>query len=194
MWDWTRRGGAGAVAAALLAIAAAAIAQQTAPRVNADAQLSVDFLKRVDAYVELHKKLEATLPPLSAKPTPAEIDAHARALARLIAQTRPSAEQGDILTREIRAYLRRQITRALAGPDGAAIKESILEENLGRVRVRVNNRYPDNIPLSTTPTQIIAALPKLPEHIEYRFLGERLILLDVHANIVVDYMDDAIPK
>lgn len=194
MRDWVRRAGAGAVVAVLLAFAAVAVARQTAPRVNVDAQLSVDFLKRVDAYVELHKKLEATLSPLSAKPTPAESDTHARALARLIAHARPSAEQGDILTREIRAYLRRQIARALAGPDGAGIKESILEENLGRVRVRVNNRYPDNIPLSTTPTQIITALPKLPEHIEYRFLGERLILLDVHANIVVDYMDDAIPK
>jgi hypothetical protein len=179
--------------AVVLGPAPVAFARQT-PRVNADAQLSVDFLKRVEAYVDLHKKLEATMPALSNKPTPAAIDEHARGLARLIAQARPSAQQGDLLTRDTRAYLRRQIVRALAGPDGAAIKQSILEENLGRVKVRVNNRYPDAVPLSTTPAQILAALPKLPDDLEYRFLAERLILLDVHARMVVDYMDDAIPK
>ena len=180
--------------AVVLGQAAAGLSRQTPPRVNADAQLSVEFLRRIDAYVELHKKDEAALPAISTKPTSAEIEGNARSMARLIAQARPSAQQGDILTREIRAYLRRQIVRALAGPDGAAIKDSILEENLGRIKVRVNTRYPDAVPLSTTPTQIIAALPKLPPHLEYRFLGERLILLDVHALMVVDYMDDAIPK
>ena len=181
--------------AALLLAGAWPLAAEQAPRVNADAQLSVDFLKLVEAYLDLHRKRESTLPKLSDKPAPAEIDTHERALARLIAQARPTAQQGDILTRDIRAYFRRQITRALSGPDAAAIKDSIREENLGRVRVRVNARYPDNVPLSTMPPQILAALPKLPaDDIEYRFLGERLILLDVHAHMVVDYMDDAIPK
>ena len=32
------------------------------------------------------------------------------------------------------------------------------------------------------PPQVLAALPKLPEDIEYRFIGDRLILLDVHAH------------
>ena len=194
MRDPSRLTGAALLFAGVLGLAPPLLARQTPPRVNADAQLSVDFLKRVETYLDLHKKLEATLPPLSKQPAPAEIDTHARALARLIAHARPSAEQGDLLTRDTRAYFRRQITRALAGPDGAAIKDSIFEENLGRVRIRVNNRYPDSVPFSTTPTQILAALPKLPDEMEYRFLAERLILLDVHAQMVVDYMDDAIPK
>jgi hypothetical protein len=43
------------------------------------------------------------------------------------------------------------------------------------------------------PPQILAALPKLPEDLEYRFIGDRLILLDAHANLVVDYIDKALP-
>ena len=35
-------------------------------------------------------------------------------------------------------------------------------------------------------------LPKLPPELDYRFMGERLVLLDTHANIVVDFMEDAI--
>ena len=94
-------------------------------------QLSVEFIKRVDAYVELHKKLEATLPPLSAKPTPAEND---RACTRAGAAHRPdapAAKQGDILTRDNPSVSAPPAARALAGPDGAAIKAAILDENPG---------------------------------------------------------------
>jgi hypothetical protein len=180
------------LAALLLGHAPALAAGQT--RVNADALLSLEFQKHVEAYLELHRKLESTMPPLSKQPTPAETDTHARSLARLIAGARPNAKQGDLLTRDTRAYFRRQITRALSGPDGAEMKASILEEDPGRVTIRVNTRYPEGVPLPTMPTQILNALPKLPSDIEYRFIGARLILLDVHANMVVDYMDDAIPK
>ena len=36
-------------------------------------------------------------------------------------------------------------------------------------------------------------LPALPEELQYRFVGRDLILLDVHANLVVDILRDAIP-
>jgi hypothetical protein len=40
---------------------------------------------------------------------------------------------------------------------------------------------------------VLAALPKLPKDLEYRFIGDRLILLDVHAHTIADYMDKALP-
>ena len=169
------------------------LSQSAPPRVNADARLSVEFLKRVDEYVSLHEKLEATLPRRSDRAVAAEVDSHERALARLIAQARAHAKQGDILPSDTRAYLRRQIGRAVGGPDGPAIRRSIMDENPGKVQLRINGRYPDGIPVTTMPPPVLGALPKLPDHIEYRFIGDRLILLDVHAHMVVDYMDDALP-
>ena len=185
---------AGACAALLLLARPAldARGQDAPPRVNADAQTSVDFLKRVEAYLELHRKVESTLPPLPTTPTPTQHDTHARSLARLIAQARPSAKQGDLFTQETRAYFRRQIARALAGPDGAAIRASITDENPGRVQLRVNARYPEGIPLTTMPPQILVELPKLHNDLEYRFIGQRLILLDVHAQMIVDFIADAL--
>jgi hypothetical protein len=164
------------------------------PRVNADAALSVEFLNGVQQYVELHRKLESTLPPRQEQATPAEVQAHETALADLIARARARAEQGDLLPQHIRAYLRRQIGRAIAGPEGRALRESIMEDNPAQVRLRVNSRYPDGIPRTTMPPPILGALPKLPEHLEYRFIGPRLVLLDSHAQLVVDYMDGALPK
>ena len=39
----------------------------------------------------------------------------------------------------------------------------------------------------TVPPNILAALPKLPEDLEYRFVNRHMILLDTHAHIV-DYV------
>jgi hypothetical protein len=69
-----------------------------------------------------------------------------------------------------------------------------MDENPGRIQLQVGGRYPDEVPLSTMPPQVLAALPKVPEELEYRFIGRRLILLDVHAHLVVDYIDDALPR
>jgi hypothetical protein len=60
--------------------------------------------------------------------------------------------------------------------------------------VRINGQYPDTVPVSTVPPQVLAALPRLPDDVEYRFIGRRLILLDVHSNLIVDYIDDALPR
>jgi hypothetical protein len=174
--------------------AAAASGQVPSPARGQDDPVVADFSKLVRDYVELHRKAEATLPARPDRPTSEQLDTHERALSRLIARARPKAPAGSVFTREIRAYLRRQIARALSGPDGAQIRRSIMDENPGRFNIPINSRYPDHVPLSTMPTQILAALPKLPDELEYRFIGDRLILLDVHAHLIVDYMDTALPK
>jgi hypothetical protein len=57
----------------------------------------------------------------------------------------------------------------------------------------VNDAYPADIPLQSTPPTILANLPRLPPEIEYRIAGHALVLRDVEANIVIDVIPDAIP-
>jgi hypothetical protein len=40
---------------------------------------------------------------------------------------------------------------------------------------------------------VLLKLPPLPKDLEYRFLGRDLILLDIHANLIVDFIPAAIP-
>jgi hypothetical protein len=47
------------------------------------------------------------------------------------------------------------------------------------------------VPISTVPPQVLAALPRLPEELEYRFIQNSLILFDSHAHIIADFMDRA---
>ena len=180
-------------AAAVLLVWLPVAAFQQAERVNPQARALADFREEIEEYLELHKKLEATLPPRPEHATPGEIEAHEQALANLIVQARSRAKQGDLLPQKVRAYFRRQVGAVLRGPDGAVIRQSIMEDNPGKVRLRCNARYPEGLPITTMPAPILGALPKLPDHVEYRFVGDRLVLLDIHSQLVMDYMTDALP-
>src|SRR3954466_13157649 len=65
-------------------------------QVNQVAAAQAEFLKRVDDYMQLHKKIEATLPKLPDNATPQQIDQNQRALGDLIARARPNAKPGDL--------------------------------------------------------------------------------------------------
>jgi hypothetical protein len=182
-----------AFAAVALAIglpaAGGAAAQANKPPVNANAAVIQDFLKRVDQYVALHKKLEDPLPKLPKQTTPEQMDAHQRALGKLIQEARKGARQGDIFTSRMRRFVRTLLGPIFSGASGLQIKAEILDkEYKGNAKLVVNGRYPDEVPVSTMPPQVLAALPKLPEELEYRFIQNNLILFDPHAHIIADYM------
>src|SRR5436190_9445685 len=162
---------------------------KAAPHTNANAAVISDFLKRVDAYVALHKKHEDTLPKLSKQTTPQEIDVHERALAKLLQEGRKNAKQGDLLTPAMQRLVRNLLRPIFAGKEGAQIKDEILDkEYKGNVKLVVNGRYPDEVPVSTMPPQVLAALPKLPEELEYRFIQNNLIVFDSHAHLIADFL------
>jgi hypothetical protein len=161
--------------------------------VNADARALAAFLARVNEYAELHRTLDRTLPALKKEATPEEIDRHERALAALVQDARKDSKPGDLFTPESQVVIKRILARIFAGEDGRALKASIMDENPVGVKLSVNGRYPDEVPLSTVPPQVLAALPKLPEELEVRFIGHRLILLDAGAHTVADFIDHALP-
>jgi hypothetical protein len=171
------------------------VPQSDAKRVNPNARAIADFQEEVEEYVELHRKMERKLPPLPKEATPEQIDAHQRELGRLIQQARKDARPGDIFEREVRPVIRRVLYGLFTGPDGKKLRAAIADENPGEtIKLVVNSRYPDTIPLSTVPPQIIQALPPLPDELEYRFIQNSLILLDVRAHLIVDYLSAAVPR
>jgi hypothetical protein len=181
----------------LIAFAGAAPAAQTGRAdqpVNASARAMADVQVRVAEYVALHKKLEDTLFRLSKDATPEQIDTHHRALARLLQEARRGAKPGDIFTAPARAVIRQLLAAVFAGADGPALRASIMDENPGSLKIMINARYPDSVPLTTMPPQVLEGLPRLPDEREYRFLGDRLILMDVHSHTIVDLVDHALGR
>ena len=167
---------------------------QSAQKVNPDAQLLADFKSRVDSYMELHNRLEKQAPPLKETKDAAQIKASQDVLAQKIAAARKDAKPGEIFTPEIRQLFRRLMYPETKGAQGAETRAALAEEKqeLKDVKIRVNAAYPDGAPLMTVPPNILAALPKLPEDLEFRFVNKHMILLDVPANLIVDYVLNAI--
>ena len=162
--------------------------------VNPDAKALAGFLQRVNQYVALHQRLENSLPHLSKESSPQEIDKHQRTLGQMIQQERRDAKPGDIFIPASGAVIKRLLTKVFGGPDGPALKASIMDENPGIPDLKVNQRYPDTVPLSTIPPQVLQGLPNLPEEMEFRFIGNTLILMDVHAHIIADLIPNAFPR
>jgi len=169
----------------------AAAAPQKKP-VNRTAAIQADFRKRVAEYDALQQKLEAMLPKLGTDATPQQIDQHQRALGDLVAMARANAKPGDLFTPDMQRVVRRLFLGVFKGAPGREAKKYIHDEP-HPVTPEINKRYPDNIPLSTMPPRVLAKLPKLPDELEYRFIANHLIIMDVHAHIMLDYVLDAIP-
>lgn len=182
-------------AAAVMLLATAVVGaepKQKTPRVNAHAATLADFTKRVEQYVAVHRKLEDTLPKLPAQTDPYQIDKHQRALARLIQEARKHAKQGDLFTPAMQRLVRNLLRPIFRGPDGRQLRAEIFDnEYRGHVTIAVNARYPDEVPISTVPPQVLAQLPKLPEELEYRFVLANMILFDPHAHLIADFVPRA---
>ena len=183
-----------AIAGLLIVGTLAAFPGARQEKVNPDAQLLQEFKQRIDKYMELHNRLEKKAPRLKSTEDPAKIKASQDALAALIRAERATAKPGEIFTPEIAKVFRRLMNPEVKGPDGPETKKAIKDDAppAGEVPMKVNARYPENAPLPTVPPNLLASLPQLPEDLEYRIVGRTLILRDVHANIIVDYLPKAI--
>ena len=111
----------------------------------------------------------------------------------LIENARRTSRQGDIFTPGVQTFVRRELGRIFAGAQGKQLIASIMDENPVKATLKINARYPDEIPLSTMPPEVLAVLPPLPKTLNYRFISDQLILLDTEAQIVVDYVSKALP-
>ena len=176
------------VALALLAHVSAVNALQK-PAANPDAVLLADFKDRIDKYVELRNKADDSAPPLKKTPAAAEIRTAQNALTERVGAARTGAKHGDIFTPEITAHFRRLLHPELKG---AGAKQLIKDDNPGNFPFKVNAPYPEKEPLSTVPPTVLASLPQLPKDIEYRFVGNHLILRDARANLIIDYIPNAV--
>lgn len=151
------------------------------------------FEARLKDYLALRDKAGSGLPRALKEATPEEVVRRQRALAARIRTARAGARPGDLFTPDFQALLKWSIDVVLSGPDGKTVKASILDENPGGKAPAINEPYPTSIPLSTMPPPILAALPRLPKGLEFRFLGPRLILLDTEADLIVDCTEGMFP-
>lgn len=161
--------------------------------VNPDAAVLADFKGRVDAYDKLRRDLESKSPPLKQTDDPAKIALAEKTMAQQIRAARVNAKRGDIFTPATAAMFRRLLSPTMKGSESEnkqAIKEDAPEPK--DIPFKINGEYPKDEALSTMPPDVLKALPPLPVLLQYRFVGKHLLLYCSRANLIVDYMLDAI--
>jgi len=158
---------------------------------TADPAALADFTRRLDAYVDVQHRLAKESPKLKETNNPGDITKAQDALAAKIRAARQDARRGDIFTPQVASLFRRLMYPELTGQDGRDTKANINDEQAS-LRLRVNAPYPATEPLQTLPPNVLASLPQLPDDVEYRVVGRDLVLRDVDANIIVDFIPNAI--
>jgi hypothetical protein len=167
-------------------------AQSTSPeQANADTVVIQDFENGVDEYVKLRKQVK--LPRLKTTNSAPAIADHERECARKIRAARQTAKQGDIFTPQICAEFRRLIGAGVQGLEATRVRQSLRHAEPVSLRLRINALYPASVPLQSSPPTLLQNLPKLPPEVDYRVVGHDLVLRDVEANLIVDFMRNAIP-
>jgi hypothetical protein len=185
------------VAVAVLALIAplaipGSSAGRQAPAVNPTGAAVLAFKQRVDDYVKVHKKADSQVPSLSETSDPTKIAQREVALGEAIRALRAGAKPGDVFCEEVRPVIIKAI-RDDFGERSVTDRRAIVHELPANIALTVNMTYPSKLPLATVPAKLLRALPDLPPELEYRIVGRHLILRDVKANIVIDFVRDVVP-
>jgi hypothetical protein len=163
-----------------------------------DAQLVSlrQFNAAIHQYVQLHRQIERQLPPFRAHSDAQDIIESSNAMASALQTARAAAHEGDIFTREVAAVLRIRVADALAarGFLPEEMVASTLEEADEEAPLPVvNGRFPWRRGAAMWPC-VLDALPRLPHELQYRFIGRDLVLVDTHADVIVDILRSAVRR
>jgi hypothetical protein len=175
-----------------LLVVALAASQPLAAEQRVDAVQA--FAQRAEGYVALHRQLERGVAPSASLTDPASMLAASDALRASLARARAGAREGqvfDTAAPELRQRIRRTLREhGIEARDLIAEMEADTEG--APPALAVNARFSwlhGNVMLAC----VLQALPPLPAELEYRFVGSHLVILDIHADMVVDILRDVLP-
>jgi hypothetical protein len=153
-----------------------------------------DFSKRLADYMKLRKTATSQVGMPKSATSMEVIKQREQNLAKEIRTARANAKKGDVFTPAIAGEFRRLLAVTMSGAEALAIRKSLKASSPVQPQaLRVNGAYPEGLPLQSTPPSLLLNLPPLPQGLQYRIVGHDLILLDSEANLIVDFISNAVP-
>ena len=175
----------------LLVLLATVSLQQMLPPTQTHHAFESNFAERVDGYMALRRTIQAQAAPCSSDRPASEVS---KTLAVALAGARLGAKPGDIFGSDAGAALRPRILVALEAT-GYSVADLLVEINIEAPGTRpvlsVNGRFDWRFG-ALMPPALIAAMPTLPDALQYRFVGRDLVLVDVDAGLIVDLLPDVL--
>jgi hypothetical protein len=185
-----------ALAAGLLVVATVAPhANHRAPRQDDPANAAYRHLNaEIARYLKIHSDLRAEVPGPVPKSTAGELNEASDMLANAIQRARPRARQGDFFDADATRRITERLREVLRTPNAKAAVAGIDDERAAVLKLQIYLRFPVENEMATMPPSLLQALPRLPAELEYRIVGEDLVLRDVKAAMILDYIPKAVPR
>ena len=152
------------------------------------------FNNAVARYLALQQRIRTEVSGLTPNSTAKELTDASDRLAAAIRRARPRAEQGEFFDAEATRVIRDRISAELRSPATTVAIESIDDESRPVIRPSIHLRFPDALEMATMPPSILRLLPPLPSELEYRIVGEYLVLRDIGAAMIIDFIPGAVPR
>lgn len=107
---------------------------------------------------------------------------------------RPNARQGELFTPAIADYIKSLIDAAFKSPKVDLIRDELQEQNEAQEAQGAPPRINESFAAPRVPPLLQSVLPELPDQVEFDFQQRTLLLRDVDANVVIDYIVNALPE
>ena len=153
------------------------------------------FQDAIAKYVALREALvkEKIAGPVPNSTAP-ELNRASDALAAAIMRARNTAKPGDIFVAPVTPVFKRRVVDVVRNENLGPVLAGIDDELKAQVTPAVHLRFPMAQPMATMPPSLLAALPPLPKSLEYRIIGQYLVLRDVEAALIIDFIPAVIPR
>lgn len=178
------------VAAAVAPLAGHRAMRQGDPDNTAYRHLNEEIARYLAIHTDLRSEVPGPVPNSSAR----ELNDASDMLFNAIRRARPRARQGDFFDADATRLITQRLRDALRSPSTAAALAGIDDERPAALRPQTYLRFPVANEMATMPPSLLRVLPRLPAELEYRIVGEYLVLRDVKAAMILDYIPNAVPR
>jgi len=161
---------------------------------SVDAAAIHQFDAAIAKYLASRKRLLGEVAGPVPESTAPKLTQASDALAAAIQRSRPKARPGDLFMPPVTAVIKRRVVDAVQKENLGPVLAGIDDEEAGPKVPSIHMRFPAAAPMATMPPSLLAVLPKLPKELEYRIIGNYLILRDVDAALIIDVIPGAVPR
>lgn len=160
----------------------------------ADSEAIKRFDEAIAQYLALRQKLRTEVSGPARDSSSSQLNEASDALAASIQRARQNAAVGSICNELVAAVIKRRIADAVRTENLVAVLADIDDEGHGGPSPRLHLRLPVTEQMATMPPALLKVLPLLPKELEYRIVGRYLVLRDVDASLIIDYVPMAVPR
>ncbi|HWI19675.1 MAG TPA: hypothetical protein VNT81_18105 [Vicinamibacterales bacterium] len=162
--------------------------------VPAESAPLAQFSAEIETYMAIRLGLLNEVSGPQSNSTAVQLNQASDALSAAIRRRRPNAKPGMLFTPEVAEALTRRLNEAVRRENLAPVLARIDDEDPGTGKPSIYQRFPAGAQLATMPPALLAVLPTLPKELEYRIVGTYLVLRDVDAALVLDFIPGAVPR